>query len=401
MEEKSEQKEFITKLHHYYKRMLPQVKEQFLRDLALTGAYNQRDFEEFMSMLELNVQAFQLILVQFGESCGYIEKFALKNIAENLFKSKGVYLSTVIEENVLLLVPSLDFLELTNVLNQMREIYKSYYRLELFVGVSSEGGFSDIRSMYKEVQSYLRFRFYFSEGCIVTRQDVQDNNRSIWHEDFTARFEAISSSIKAGDAQSAEDCLKEIFNIFKTRCMEINEVKAYCMELYMIIIRMGHCPPTQEQLFQVAKLQDLNSLQETFEYLRNVLEAMASSNYLASSTKRNRTIASVLQIVEENIDNPDLSLTWLGKELLYMNVDYLGRLFSREMGIKFSQYVLDHRMELAKRLIESENLKINEISKRTGFREETQYFQRVFKKYTSMTPSEYKQTCQMTANTTI
>jgi two-component system response regulator YesN len=79
-----------------------------------------------------------------------------------------------------------------------------------------------------------------------------------------------------------------------------------------------------------------------------------------------------------------------------MNVDYLGRLFTREIGMKFSQYVLERRMAEAIRLIEEqEELKVYEISKRTGFREDTPYFSKVFKKHTGMTPTEYKKSLEV------
>ncbi|RTE10887.1 response regulator transcription factor [Paenibacillus whitsoniae] len=391
IEQEHEKQNFITKLHHHYKKMLPHVKEQFLRDIALTGAYNQRDFDEFMEMLHTNIQTFQLVLVQFSDSCGYLQRFALKNIAEDLFTSEGLILSTVVEESVLLLIPSMDFQKLIAILNRMSEIYKSYYHLELFIGVSTDGGFKDIRGMYKEVQGYLRHRFYFTEGCIITREDVQDGVGSSRQEDFSASFEEITMSVKAGDVKAAEERLRELFQIFEIRRMEINEVIAYCMELYLIIIRKGQLPPAPEQLAQVVRFQEFSSLQETFEYLKSVMGTIATTNQDASSSKHHRMVASVLQIVEEHLSNPDLTLTWIGKELLYINVDYLGRLFTKEMGVKFSQYVIDRRMELAKHLIEqTSDFKIYEISTMTGFREETQYFGKVFKKYTGMTPSEYK-----------
>ncbi|MNR62028.1 HTH-type transcriptional activator RhaR [compost metagenome] len=48
-------------------------------------------------------------------------------------------------------------------------------------------------------------------------------------------------------------------------------------------------------------------------------------------------------------------------------------------------------MELAQYLIGNNNeLKFTEISRLTGFSEDAQYFSKVFKKHTGMTPSEYK-----------
>jgi len=388
--QRSRDREFLARLERDYQRILPSVKEQFLRDLALTGLLNQRDIDQYLAMFEIDAEACQLILVQFGEKCGYLEKFALKNIAEDLFTSERLFLSTIVEDGVLLLIEPMDFKALSYTLNQMREIYRAYYRMELYMSVSEAGRFQDIRSMYKEAQAILRYRFYFSEGCILTKEDVQFQSRQGDHTEYYAQFEEIALSVRAGDLAAAGKQLRALFELFEERRMDIEEVKMLCIELYMLLIRQGQ-EPTSDKMLQVVRIKDIGTLQATYEFLSAVTEEAASSNYRESASKQNRIISEVLDIIERNLDNPELSLSWIGKELLYMNVDYLGRLFTREIGMKFSQYVLERRMEKAIRLIEEqEELKIYEISKLTGFREDTPYFSKVFKKHTGMTPTEYK-----------
>ena len=85
-----------------------------------------------------------------------------------------------------------------------------------------------------------------------------------------------------------------------------------------------------------------------------------------------------------------LSLTWIAKEVLFMNENYLGKLFYKETNEKFSQYVMKIRIEKAKKLLESStDYKVYEICELTGF-SDPQYFSQAFKKYTGFTPSEYK-----------
>jgi two-component system response regulator YesN len=74
-----------------------------------------------------------------------------------------------------------------------------------------------------------------------------------------------------------------------------------------------------------------------------------------------------------------------------MNENYLSRLFQRETGERFSQYLMRVRMETAKQLIESNPAdKLYEISEKAGFGDNYHYFSLAFKKYTGLTPSEYK-----------
>ena len=53
------------------------------------------------------------------------------------------------------------------------------------------------------------------------------------------------------------------------------------------------------------------------------------------------------------------------------------------------QYILNIRIEKAKALLENTDLSISEISDMTGMQSQ-HYFSRIFKKYTNISPSEYR-----------
>lgn len=72
------------------------------------------------------------------------------------------------------------------------------------------------------------------------------------------------------------------------------------------------------------------------------------------------------------------------------NYAYLSRLFKKEKGIPMSRYVLEKRIELAKRVIENNDaLSVMQIAEMSGFGNK-RYFRRAFKSCTGMTPQEYK-----------
>lgn len=87
--------------------------------------------------------------------------------------------------------------------------------------------------------------------------------------------------------------------------------------------------------------------------------------------------------------NDDLRLTDL-QRVFPISRSYLSQLFNKELGMSFSDYVNQFRIEESKRLMDAEPLaSIQEIAERSGFHS-ISTFRRAFTKHTGIIPSEYK-----------
>ena len=73
-----------------------------------------------------------------------------------------------------------------------------------------------------------------------------------------------------------------------------------------------------------------------------------------------------------------------------MNVGYLSKLFARETGIKFSDYLNKKRLETAKQLMSVyPDSSVKEIADEVGFGGNPRYFSQVFRKYEGVVPSDF------------
>ena len=103
------------------------------------------------------------------------------------------------------------------------------------------------------------------------------------------------------------------------------------------------------------------------------------------------TVTRLIGIIDEEIASEDLSLKWISREKMYLNENYLGKLFQKETGLRFTAYLYEQRMLLALRLMrQNPDVLIQEVAQRTGYGDNAQYFSIAFKKYTGLTPSEYR-----------
>jgi AraC family transcriptional regulator len=100
---------------------------------------------------------------------------------------------------------------------------------------------------------------------------------------------------------------------------------------------------------------------------------------------------SKLQEIIRYIDThlaEDLSLSELAR-VLHLNPHYFTSLFKQSMGISAYQYVINRRIETAKRLLKQQNLPIVEVAQCVGFKSSS-HFSNTFRKYTGIKPSTYR-----------
>ncbi|WP_240041154.1 TIM-barrel domain-containing protein [Paenibacillus ginsengarvi] len=105
-----------------------------------------------------------------------------------------------------------------------------------------------------------------------------------------------------------------------------------------------------------------------------------------SGSAEHPLIREVLQMLERELDQA-LSLNEVA-ERLHVHPSHLSRLFKREVGQPFSEYVWKLKMELGKTLLEN-GLKVYEAAAKTGFKD-VSYFSRVFRKYWGVPPVELR-----------
>lgn len=108
---------------------------------------------------------------------------------------------------------------------------------------------------------------------------------------------------------------------------------------------------------------------------------------LSSCGSTDETITPALKYIEENYQNPKLTLEVLAKECKISEV-YLRKLFVKHLKTTPKQFILDIRIQKAKLLLSEGILKISAISDSCGF-SNPYHFSRFFKEKTGITPTEY------------
>lgn len=103
--------------------------------------------------------------------------------------------------------------------------------------------------------------------------------------------------------------------------------------------------------------------------------------------KENYIIRKAMIYIDENLDK-DISLRDVSDNL-EVSYGYISRLFNMPNIGGFSSILRKKRLELAKRLLQTTNMKVYEVAFATGFKN-GRYFSEVFKNETGLMPKEYR-----------
>jgi len=138
----------------------------------------------------------------------------------------------------------------------------------------------------------------------------------------------------------------------------------------------------------LVKPSSFEEIKQTFEKIRHVLDgttpAMAPSSSFVPS---NPLVTKTLVIIEKKLSS--CTLQNIASEL-GVTTSYLSRLFKEETTQNFQEYLLTHKMEVAKQMLTSKvGYKNKEIAEALGY-QDTQNFCRTFRKYWGTSPQQLK-----------
>lgn len=132
-----------------------------------------------------------------------------------------------------------------------------------------------------------------------------------------------------------------------------------------------------------SKFTDLN---EMLNELKRKMESVSGS--VNPESVNNETFRKILDYINHHFTEP-ISFQDISTEYS-INSSYLSQLFKKELGVTFTSYLTNLRIQYAKELLETTTLRISEIPEKIGYGYDYN-FAKLFKKETGLTPREYRE----------
>ena len=283
----------------------------------------------------------------------------------------------------------------------------------------NEPNTEEIVRLLQEAQSFIlkHYQITFSAGIGDTVDELIELSLSYRsaYEAFSRRFVTGNGSIHAASGLHLAPALEQLYP-FEIGDALLNAVKSLSPETasgyvheFIAAVRTYHIEQILCHILQlVTSLQRLeltNYIAADGEWDYKSLEQSTLENIEArlvqrctgdieqlSRTKemdsgKSELIDEIIQLVEDNLYNPDLSVVFLADHV-HLSVNYLRNVFKDNTGDSLSAYITQKKLALICDLLQNTDMPLSEISDKLGFSTKNYFFTFV-KKHTGMTPTEY------------
>lgn len=130
------------------------------------------------------------------------------------------------------------------------------------------------------------------------------------------------------------------------------------------------------------------SVSDLRRYLSDILLRAIELRDRVTGSQYKGQLKQAVDYIDEHYQSEDISLNRVAKEV-DLSPNYLSAVFSQEMGTTFVEYLTAKRMEKARELLRTSELRSGEIAAAVGYKD-SHYFSFLFKKTQGCTPRDYR-----------
>lgn len=282
-------------------------------------------------------------------------------------------------------------------LQKIKTSLNEQYDLSITIGIGKPvPSLTSIWKSYKQAETALETRFFSGENRIVIYEDKMAEENSNFLYPVQAEH-SILLCLEKGEEYEVEKAVQEFFNniylegkpskkyIQKLSLTLLSNILHFCIDKNIEFKNVGlDILKTFDEISQsktIVQLQDKIAL-----ILTNIIRELKANKNL------NNIVQYAIDYIHENYQN-NINLQMVADKINY-SPSYLSLLFKQQTGTNFIDYLNKYRIEKAKKLLKDMSYKNYEVAYKVGYQDE-KYFYQVFKRYTGLTASQYRDSINM------
>jgi two-component system, response regulator YesN len=386
-----------------------QLKEFFMHKL-FSGSIHPTEFEEklglygwdkpWQSMYVIAVQIDTLKETRYKEKDLDLLMFAINNMVGELVLAEQRLMPVVISDFQVTLIgsskDSAEFKEqIFNLCDEIQKAIFQYLNIKTSIGISRPfSSFADTQQALHEAMTSLKYRVGLGQESILFIEDVQPQKNSLFLFPLDEE-QALFDAIRAGDMEQSKLALKQFIEELFQPHSQNQDYHLSLLRLMIDILKFGQelsisideAVEGDDSIIQsLFKLRDVQEIEHWF--LSKFIQPFIVELDHRRDSQYKHISEAVMDMIQREFDS-DLSLESCSSRINY-HPHYVSRVFRKETGINFGEYLTQYRIEMAKKWLRESDMKIGEIAERLQYNNSANFI-RSFRKMVGMTPGQYRE----------
>jgi two-component system response regulator YesN len=412
------ERENVDNLQEHYRRSLPILRELFLGSLmtrSLSGIEIREKTELYGMPLDGN--HFIVSIIQLDNPIRErdadktnksrfdfeLHNFAVRNIAEEMV-SRQETAGYVFQhnDNVVLLDISievdLDKVQKTtsSLLEEIRQNVEKYIKRTVTIGIGTVSSkLSDVKYSYADAMAALDYRILLGNNRVIAIEDVESRSASPIRLD-ELQEQAFLRCLKVGSPDEMEAIVENLFLplIVAGSSSSFRDAQIFMLQIVTTMLKALQEPNREasdrlnNETNWVQEITQFNSLQEAKAWVVAACADMMSRIANDRQSAYRSLVEQAKSFTKANYSDSEISISRVCSHL-HISAGYFSSIFKRETKLTYVNYLLHIRMEAAKELLLSTDLKTFEIAEKVGYADPN-YFSFSFKKQVGVSPKDYR-----------
>lgn len=418
----------IEKMRKMYEKNLPFIKEKLLYNMIFGYCNDSASSIAQAESLGMKVDDFLLGLIEIDEctketpigdskaesddnsSIGEtnLYQFGIVSTLQEVFSEKYDVLSVPVTGKriaFLLRFPENEQPcqeEVNSKCTYLQKIVQDCFGFTISIAISTKGkGYKQLCGKFKECKEAMEHKFYLGTNSVIFYSDLGTFFKYSDYSELTEQQQKLITNVKSGNEEEVVACFKSLtqtVNNFGSSDKEY--IKNFYFNTILLINSIRTTVAGSDKQPDETALSNLYQMVEKCDNLcdlNNVLENAVKQTVGKVHDFNNNNLKLLLRRAIDYIENHYADEVTLNQvaDKLYVSNYYLSRMFKKELGVNFIDYLNELRINKAKSLLADAKYKTYEVAEAVGV-PNSHYFSKLFRRYVGMTASEFRESIKQT-----
>lgn len=279
-------------------------------------------------------------------------------------------------------------------LERLSLLCQSYLGISLTAGVGRPcQGPEELDRSVAGARSALDYRALAEGGRVIYIDDLEPQSATeLSFEEEDQR--QLSAAIKLGTPEQVKEEIQGLIERLRQTGLSLSRCRLFLLEVVTCLIRLTRSGGVAvEEVFGAnftgaVSISDFSSREELGRWLEERCLRLRELLGQRRTDSAGRLVEQAKEYIAGHYSDESLSVEALCSHI-HLSPTYFSTLFKREVGMSFTAYVTQVRMEEAVRLLRDTDEKTYRVAERIGY-SDPNYFSYVFKRQFGLSPSKYR-----------